>query len=375
MQNRDIRFLPVLALTAAVASANVAASETDELRAEMQALKQQLAALADAVESAPQDTHESRVSLGGYGEMHLNLNNGEDNEIDFHRFVLFLGAELSESTRFFAELELEHSLAGDGKPGEIELEQAYLEQDIRPGMRAKAGLFLLPVGLLNETHEPETFYGVERNNVEKNIIPTTWWEGGVALAGELAPGVNYDLAMHSGLNTADGTIRKGRQKVAEATANKAAYTGRIRYTGVAGMEVGVSAQYQDDLMQGGGEREISASLLEAHVAYANDGFGLKALYAEWNLDKAVNDIRSGASKQNGFYIEPSYRMNNVGVFYRFSGWDNAAGSSSDSDYQRQDIGVNYWLAPTAVLKADYFREELADDLNATGYNLGVGYSF
>ncbi|MCA6065129.1 porin [Thalassolituus marinus] len=375
MQNRDIRFLPALALTAAVASANVAASETDELRAEMQALKQQLAALADAVESAPQDAHQSRVSLGGYGEMHLNLNNGDDNEIDFHRFVLFLGAELSESTRFFAELELEHSLAGDGKPGEIELEQAYLEQDIRPGMRAKAGLFLLPVGLLNETHEPETFYGVERNNVEKNIIPTTWWEGGVALTGELAPGVNYDLAMHSGLNTADGTIRKGRQKVAEATANKAAYTGRIRYTGVAGMEVGVSAQYQDDLMQGGGEREISASLIEAHVAYANDGFGLKALYAEWSLDKAVNAIRAGASKQNGFYIEPSYRMNNVGVFYRLSGWDNAAGNSSDSDYQRQDIGVNYWLAPTAVLKADYFREELADDLNATGYNLGVGYSF
>ena len=104
-----------------------------------------------------------RTSLGGYGEMHYNnLDNkngdsGDVDEIDFHRFVLFIGHEFSKKTRFFSEIELEHSLAGDGKPGEVELEQAYIEHDLSSTTQLKAGLFLMPVGLLNLTHEPNTF--------------------------------------------------------------------------------------------------------------------------------------------------------------------------------------------------------------------------
>ena len=80
--------------------------------------------------------------------------------------------------------------------GEIELEQAYVEYDLTENHHAKAGVFLLPVGILNETHEPPTFYGVERNPVESNIIPTTWWAGGIAANGEIAPGWSYDIGVH-----------------------------------------------------------------------------------------------------------------------------------------------------------------------------------
>ncbi|WP_059758168.1 hypothetical protein [Thiobacillus denitrificans] len=86
----------------------------------------------------------------------------------------------NQPPRFFSELEVEHSIAGEGKKGEIELEQAYVEY---ADHRAKAGLFLIPVGILNETHETPAFYGVERNPVEKDIIPATWWAGGAALSG------------------------------------------------------------------------------------------------------------------------------------------------------------------------------------------------
>ncbi|MDF1763523.1 MAG: porin [Oleibacter sp.] len=366
--------------------ADDAASESNA--AQIKALQEQINALADTLDqqSAASSSVSNGVSIGGYGEMHLNLNSGTDNEIDFHRFVLFFGKEFNERTRFFSEFELEHSLAGDGKPGEVELEQAYVEYDIKNSLQAKAGLFLLPIGILNETHEPETFYGVERNNVESRIIPTTWWEGGIALNGDIMPGLRYDVAVHSGLDIgqidADGalsgltSLRSGRQKVAEAPANKAAYTARIKYTAIPGLELAASVQYQDDILQSQGDRELGAQLLEAHVVYQNGGFGLRALYAQWELDSFVDDFIAGASEQNGYYIEPSYRFNNkVGVFYRNSQWDTAAADSNDSEFSQNDVGVNYWLADTAVLKADYFRQEQAGDLVASGYNLGVGFSF
>jgi hypothetical protein len=374
-----------MAMAASAAWANEASTQqVEELRAELAELRAQMSSIADTVEQQSAASASNGVHIGGYGEMHLNLINGDDNQIDYHRFVLFFGKEFNDKTRFFSELELEHSLAGDGKPGEVELEQAYIEHDFVANHSVKMGMFLLPIGLLNETHEPETFYGVERNNVEKNIIPTTWWEGGVAVTGRLAPGVSYDIAAHSGLNTGDGSIRKGRQKVAEATANKAAYTARIKYTAVAGLELAASIQRQDDLLQGSGEEEVNGTLLTAHMAYLKDGIGLRALYAQWTLGDFIEDHSvegeslakgEGATTQKGFYIEPSYRLGDLGVFYRISRWDNQADADLGTDYQQQDAGFNYWLAPTVALKADYFRQTKDGDLNATGYNLGVGYSF
>lgn len=369
----------LLPIAIAAAVSNVAVAETTD--EQIKALQMQVNALADTLDQQAATTPEHGVYIGGYGEMHLNLNNGKDNEIDYHRFVLFFGKEFNQRTRFFSELELEHSLAGNGddKPGEVELEQAYVEYDVNDSTKARAGLFLLPIGILNETHEPDTFYGVERNNVEKRIIPTTWWEGGVSLSGSIVDGVSYDVAIHSGLNNEEATIRSGRQKVAEATANKAAYTARVKYTAIPGLELAVSGQYQDDILQGAGDDEIGAGLIEAHAVYQKNGFGLRALYAQWNIDSDVESAaleNIGASKQNGFYIEPSYRINEkVGVFYRNSQWDTNAADSADSEVTQNDIGVNYWLAETAVLKADYYRQEKAGDLSGTGYNLGVGFSF
>ncbi|MCK5478519.1 MAG: hypothetical protein KAI44_06355 [Methylococcales bacterium] len=123
----------------------------------------------------------NNTTIGGYGELHYQNRSVEGGshkeEVDFHRFVLFFGHEFTDNLRFFSELELEHSFIKDTKDGssggEVELEQAYLEYDFNQSASAKAGLFLMPVGIINETHEPNTFYGVERNEVEKNIIPTT----------------------------------------------------------------------------------------------------------------------------------------------------------------------------------------------------------
>jgi len=319
------------------------------------------------------------TQIGGYGELHYN-NLDSKKEIDFHRFVLFFGHQFTDRLRFWSELELEHSVSGDDQNGEIELEQAYLEYDLNENHHAKAGLFLLPVGILNETHEPPTFYGVERNPVERNIIPTTWWAGGAALNGEIAPGWSYDLGVHEGLETSASNnyaVRKGRQKTSEANANDLAGTARVKWTGVAGVELAATVQYQSDVTQGEDPDASHAWLFETHADIQRGAFGFRALYARWDLDgdgpKSV-----GADEQEGFYIEPSYKITpEWGVFARYNYWDNQAGDgNSDSEKKQVNAGVNFWPHPDVVLKADVQQQDNeGNSKNDNGWNLGVGYQF
>ena len=319
-----------------------------------------------------------RTHIGGYGELHYNNNkNGKSDAVDNHRFVLFVEHEFTDDVRFVSEVELEHSIAGDGKSGEVEVEQAYIEWDYTRGQTAKIGQFLIPVGIMNETHEPDTFYGVERNPVEKNIVPATWWEAGVSFSGELAPGLSYDLAIHSGLETpTTGSkafkIRDGRQKVSKATAEEFAYTARVKYKGIAGLELAASYQYQEDIAQGMGASKASATLLEGHAVYQCKSFTLRGLYAMWDVDGSEAKA-AGRDEQDGWYLEPSYRFNSkIGFFARYSEWDNNAGDSSDTKIEQIDFGFNYWIVENVALKVDW-----ADQQNGTGdsFNVGVGFSF
>jgi len=340
---------------------------------------QKLNATADQVDSSAGESLFSNTTIGGYGELHYNNYEDKDAKVDFHRFVLFFGHEFSDTVRFFSEFELEHSLAGDGKPGEVELEQAYVEVDINEGVSSKVGLFLIPVGIINETHEPPTFYGVERNGVEKNIIPATWWEAGVAFNYKPAGGVSIDGAVTSGLAVGDDfKIRSGRQKVANASAENLAYTGRVKYTAIAGLELAATLQYQTDITQGGNKFDApidtaEATLLEAHAIYQIENFTVRALYARWDID-GDEAKELGRDEQTGWYVEPSYKFNEkVGVFARYSEYDNNAGNSASTAVESTSVGVNYYIHENVVLKADF--EDLGGAKDSQGFNLGFGYQF
>jgi hypothetical protein len=383
----------------AIAATAEEAPSNEELFELFKQQQAQLEATADAVDRAtnatdPSDdssvrkitgqrTYMQRTNIGAYGELHFNFlegSSGAENksEADFHRFVLFVNHEFSDKIRVFTELELEHSLAGDGKPGEIELEQAYLQFDLPQNYTAVAGLFLVPVGIINETHEPTTFYGVERNPIEKNIIPTTWWEGGGMLTRRFDNGITTDLAVSTGLQTGRSTpgdfnLRSGRQKVAEANASDVAVTGRIVYRGTPGLEVGTTLHWSEDVNSSG--ENTPATLFEGHVVYQKGPFGFRALYARWDLySDAAEDI--GRDEQYGFYVEPSYKLSDqLGVFARYNQFKNQAGSEGGT--QRQyDVGFNYWPHQRVVLKLDgQFQRNDNGSPELDGVNLGLGFNF
>ncbi|MDF2444842.1 MAG: phosphate-selective porin [Moraxellaceae bacterium] len=390
----------LLASTIAMTSLSAAAATTptlEELAAQLRTQQAQIEALTAEVEkkgaSGTGNEWFRNTTLGGYGELHFSHNKrtkgndanspvkGDPNgdSIDFHRFVLFIGHQYSDTVRFFSELELEHSLAGESKPGEVELEQAYIEWDYAQNHRLVAGQFLLPIGYFNETHEPETFYGVERPSVEGEILGAVWWEGGAMAKGELGSAFKYDVAATSGLNDPTGNMRSGRQKVAKANAEDHAYTARLRYVGVPGLDVGATYQRQQDITQGicaGGDKCGQADLMVGHVAWKQGGLGLRAVYAEWEVEGLTN----GAGDQWGWYVEPSYKITpKVGVFARYSEWDKSDGVGSTTESRSEQVvaGANFWLTERVVFKFDVINENNTPNRfdDKEGYNLGVGYSF
>ncbi|MBV1913012.1 MAG: OprO/OprP family phosphate-selective porin [Cycloclasticus sp.] len=372
-------------------------SENNQLREAVALTNDKVEAAVSATETIAESTSgiqklanfADKTSIGGYGELHYNNLSGkggasDKDEIDFHRFVLFFGHEFTDNIRFFSEIELEHSLVKDtddgSNGGEVELEQAYIDFDLNEQHTARAGLFLLPVGIINETHEPPTFYGTERNPIEKNIIPATWWAAGAGAHGELGAGFSYDAYVHSGLNVSDSfSVRSGRQKVSKAKANDPAATVRLKYTGVPGLELAVSAQHQQNMGQGLVAGLDSGNLIETHAIWSTGPFTLKALYAAWDIDGSAVKA-AGADQQKGFYVEPSYKLSEqLGIFARFNQWDNKAGSNSgsaeNSEKEQWDFGVNYWPHEDVVIKADYQYQNNDDGKDQNGLNIGLGYQF
>ncbi len=376
-------------------------------------------ATADQVEVLSEQTGDDtfhwydNVRVGGYGE--VLYNNGTSStttdELDVQRFIFYINNEFTDRLRFISEIEIEHTFIADDdrSPGAIELEQAFIEWDYLTRHSLQAGLFLVPVGILNEVHEPDTFFGVERNQVESRIIPTTYRVNGLQFLGRFGNGWSYNLGIHEGLFFESGSsgelrIRDSRQNGARVEVDSPAFTGRLRYSGLPGLELAAALHYQTDFTQDATTRgnigregvfdefgspvtDLSGLLAEAHAIYRNGPFEFRGLYARWFIDDDIervfdNGVNTGIGRdeQYGFYLEPSWRFTNQwGVFGRYEQFDERAGSNlglaADSERRRFLFGVNYWLHPNVVFKADYQVEFDEGDSNLDGFNLGVGWSF
>ena len=341
---------------------------------------------ADALDTSfgvEKDSFLDRFTFGSYGEIHSSFSE-DGTDIDPHRIVLFTDFQISDKLKLVTETELEHALrkkagstfTSDGV--KFKLEQAYLEYGINDHLTAKAGLILVPAGVINETHEPTTFYGVERPNVEKNIIPTTWTELGVGVTKVYDSGLQLDAMLHSGLDIKGGSIRDGRSNYQfeefKSNSESWAVTTRAKYTGLAGIELAGSLQYQSDLDSAVSGNQ-DAILATTHGVYRNGGFQFIGLASYWDID-----VSGDAGEQWGYYLEPSYAwdtaIGKVGVFGRYSQYEYSAGGAKNREVTEMNAGVNYWINDNLVVKADYLTADRKDTAGTDeSYNLGFGWHF
>jgi hypothetical protein len=349
-----------------------------------------------------------RTTIGGYGELHYNNYGGDvppgetlkSDEVDFHRFVLYFGHKFNDWISFKSEVELEHS--NTENHGEIELEQAYLDFNFSRQLNAKAGVFLIPLGMLNETHEPPTFYGVERNQIETRIIPTTWWEAGAGFYGEALPGWNYEIYATSSLDAAtyessfNNAVRDGRTNVSEAPAENIGFSGKLDYTGMPGLLVG-AALFTGNTGQDGATNpalkgvDARLTMWDMHTRYQKDRIDLRALYAHGHLGdadklKALANIEA-AEDFYGWYAEAAYHVwksgdNDLAPFVRYESWNTQdkvpsnVTKNPDNENNIWTVGANYWPHPQVVFKADYQKWDKPDgEKGDKRANLGLGYMF
>lgn len=414
------------ALSAALTGSAFAAQPTLEeklniLEQELAALKAQIAkstavttnsaapatAIGSAAAYAPGISAGQATTFGGYGELNYNRysKNNKNNEADLRRFVMFFGHRFNENLRFVSEVEWEHGVTSADDAGEVEIEQAYLDYRVNDAVNFKAGLFLIPLGILNETHEPPTYYGVERNFVETLIIPSTWREGGLGMHGEVAPGLRYDVGITTGFNAGkmdDASVgyRSGHQEMTMARAHNLSAYGAVNYRGVPGLHVGAGL-FSGNTGQGGytdrgttPQQPLLAgvnarlTLWDLHAKYTVGNLDLQGVYARGHLGDA--DIVSQATGQAiaksiyGWYGQAAYHVWKRGdleliPFVRYEKYNTqkevAEGFTADplNDERVITAGATFKLHPQVVVKADY--QKFKTDGNKDRLNLGVGYMF
>ena len=330
-----------------------------------------------------------KIHIGGYGELHYNDTEtdagSKSKKVDAHRFVLFFGYDYNDKVRFRSEFELEHGLVKDtddgSNGGEVELEQMYIEIDVTDQTSIQTGVILVPVGIMNETHEPPSFYGVERNDVEKYLIPATWWAAGVKVSHKLNNGLRFEAMISEGLKgTTAGYIRDGRQKSANASANDLAYTARVTYTGIPGLKTSLFYNHQSDFTQDSSDNIEEMDLYGVTAIYNKDGYEVKALHVQADFsgkDETGAFFTAGFDEHQGTFLEVSKRMGNLGLFVNNS---IVSGEKVSRQYTVMQAGFSYWPQGTnTVLKANFYDKEYSNNnlqtSNSDGFHLGMGYEF
>ena len=353
------------------------------------------------------------VSIGGYGELFVGqLRDGEDNTVDSQRAVFYFGYKFTDNIVFNSEIEFEHATTEDNldeRDGSVSVEFASLDFLIRDEINLRAGLLLAPFGILNENHEPTTFFAVMRPDVERNIIPTTWRENGAGIFGEIdniLPGqISYRMYL---MNSVDSRGFKAsdnrglRTRGNRSRFNDLAFVGRVEYQpypeiqfggsvylGQTGQNEKVDGQNIDGLLQ----------MYEADVRLQWKGFEGKGLFVYTFLDdveliNANNEFigqDSVGQEQFGWYVEGAYNvlsLTNIhpyfqylAPFVRYEKYDtqhqvpNGFLRNPKNNRDLLAFGLSYKPIPNIVVKIDYQNRDNKANISSDQINFGLGYVF
>jgi uncharacterized small protein (DUF1192 family) len=353
------------------------------------------------------------VSIGGYGEVIYThpsptqqggAPSGLDPRVDVLRYVTYLGYKFSDKILLNSEIEFEHASSGVGaeERGEVAVEFAYLELRPWKGAGFRAGMVLLPLGFLNELHEPPIFHGAQRNEVEQQIIPTTFPENGVGVFGQAGP-FQWRGYVVAGLNSAGFAsegIGEGKQEGSQSLAHDLGLSARIDYVGAPSFLLGASV-YTGKSGQGAtiDDAKIGArvTLYDLHAQYEHRGFQARALYAHStvgdvaliNAQNGLNGDESVGERQYGWYLQAAYDLMTLKPsgqwsvtplvrYERLNPQDQVpAGFDKDPSLDQKVVTVGVGVKPlhNVVLKTDYQWLSNKARTGTNRFNLSIGYLF
>ncbi|MBL4663073.1 MAG: hypothetical protein JKY22_05865 [Flavobacteriaceae bacterium] len=345
------------------------------------------------------------VTVGAYAEATYNQPEGDNGELDIQRMVLLFGYKFNEKTQFFTEVELEHV-------SEVFVEQAFINYSVGDNISLRGGLMLIPMGIVNEYHEPTTFNGTERPAVDNVIVPTTWRELGVGVSGRFPDAsLSYQAYVFNGFKStqADGEgglsgflkgsngLRGGRQKGIKSTVDSPTFSTKFDYYGILGLRLGLAGyfgqtQAEDNIEEIDGAN-IGISMVGFDARYAFQKWTARGqfIYTSLSDTEAYNNAtgRDLGSALMGYYAEVGYNLLPNGaeqklfVFTRYENYDTHASTEGDlvrnDAYNRTDIttGLSYHIATGVVIKGDYqFRDNNVDNGDVSNrLNFGIGVWF
>jgi hypothetical protein len=361
---------------------------------------------------------EGNLTIGGYGEVHYNQILDKDVRhnglLDVHRIVMFLGYNFSDKTHFVSEVEYEYAK-------ELWVEQAYIQHKLNRFVNFQAGLMLIPMGIVNQYHEPLLFNGVERPVIDNKIAPSTWREIGVAINGNYLPlSLKYQLMLVNGPVSFDGSnglmngsrgIREGRQKGSKSYMSYPNFAGRVEFFGISGLNLGLSgylgksqsklydklARDNSALVAKADSSVVGISMVGLDGRYQSGAFqarfqgymsGLTNTDAYNLFTRKNGQLNDLGSSMYGYYVEAGYNVlpgkseSELIPFVRYqqydTHWSVAQGITAKDQYMEHVItaGLTFRINQGVVLKTDldFAKTGIATKYTTT-LNAGVGVMF
>jgi TolA-binding protein len=371
------------------------------------------------------------VRLWGYGELYYSRQSRDTSRTtaDLARAVFGIGYRFDDKTEFNSEYEVEHAVASADDVGEFEVEQFYVDRQLIDKATLRAGLFLMPFGFINEHHEPTNFYGMQRNFVETLIIPSTWREGGLSFHGDFDFGVAWSAGVTTGVNlggwdfapefpqfttalelanNGPAPLQATHQELSLAAARHLSQYVALNYFGFPGLDVGGAVFTGKAEPAPGQAGDSRVTLWEGHARWTPGKFDLEALYAHGAISNVadVNIANPGSPNPSpsafyGYFVQADYQAwvygdYRLNPFVRWEYYDMGSRYSgafpqipqgtvpltdSPGDFgtwpsNRDRVwttGVNFYVTPHVVFKADYQWFDINKAFNRLDLGLGLNF--
>lgn len=357
----------------------------------LSALEKKVDALSNEVyrlKSGSTSSWSDRLSIGGYGEMTYTNKRSEDEsgtkitganpQADALRNVLYVGYRFDDKWSMLSEIEIEHA-------DEIYLEFAHLNYNHSTALNFRAGLLLAPVGIINEMHEPTTYVGVKRSDIESKIIPSTWREHGFGAYGKVRD-FEYQVYLMNSLNgdsfSKDG-VRSGRQKGSQATARSLSYVARLDWKKLNWLTLGASAYVGK---ANSTAKDVGHNIYDAHAMVDYKRVYARAMYAHSTIDaEKLPASQNVGGKLHGWYAELGYDLCPselvIMPYVRREHYDTQedvpAGVTKDKSTHVGNTVLGIMVKPlnNISFKADYTLQETDAKTGVDSFNLGIGWNF